>query len=173
MNINWFCLLILILPYLVIRIIHPLLEVTWVGPYPTPSLQNRTSVTAWTSRASNPQNHRDGWGRASDSRWSDPRMSPRTRTGDSRRKHSLLLHLICPAPGNEANTGKDRSEPRKKLLWWVHWSPELTHAGSQISSGFSTLWVNEFPCPCLSLSRFSFYLQPKESYVTHRSFHSA
>lgn len=51
------------------------------------------------------------------------KMNLRTKTGDSRMKHSLLLHLLCTggdrpwnyggpkmAPRNEANTGKDRSE---------------------------------------------------------------
>lgn len=95
------------------------------------------------------------------------KINPRTKTGDSRMKHSLLLHGLCTggdwlwnyggqkmAPRNEANTEKDRSEAQEKIALMISLEPWINPCGKP-----DFLWIlNELPCPCLSLSRFSFYL---------------
>lgn len=99
-------------------------------------------------------------------------MNPRTGVGDSRRKHYLLLHLIWTgrvrswaygghkmAPGNEANTGTDRTEPREKIALMISFEPQnQPMLEARLALDFSTLQVNKFPCACLSLSRLGFYL---------------
>lgn len=95
------------------------------------------------------------------------KINSRTKPGDSRVKHSLLLHGLCTggdwpwnyggqkmAPRNEANTGKDRSEAQEKIALMISLEPWFNPCWKP-----DFLWIlNELPCPCLSLSRFSFYL---------------
>lgn len=76
------------------------------------------------------------------------RMNLRTRRGDSRRKHFLLLHLMWMREmdpgtmrairwhlGMKQIQEKINMSSRKRLPWWFRLSPESIHAESQISSG--------------------------------------
>lgn len=154
--------------------------------YPCPSLQSGANITSLDPQdIQTTEPH--GWVREVPVlSWSNQDDS-RTGVGDSRRKHYLLLHAIWIGkewswcfggqrwyPEMKQIQGETELSHKKRSPSWFHLSPWTNPClKPENPLDFSTLWVNKFPCPCLSLPRLGFYLQPKESYVIHRSCHSA